>query len=119
MNYLIKEKELKREKFINNLFLNSHLVMLPSSIYLIISYSEIKIISIIGFSIAIYCFAIGFPFVTKKCIEKDFDLENKIKETIKKTKEIEAIHISLDSQRDRMLFDGDNSYWEILQKLVK
>ena len=120
MQELIKQQQvLKRRKFSNNLAFNLHAYILPhSGIFLMIAfYNHNNTLSLVGSIILLYILSIGINLIIPYCYNRNNDLEKELQQLSKTLEYVKAINRSLDEHRDKMLFDDDPSYWQILEKL--
>ena len=120
MQELIEQQQvLKRRKFRNNLALNFHAYILPNiSIFFMIAFYNINsTLSLVGSIILLYILSIGVNLIIPYCNNHNYDVEKELQQLSKTLEHIKDINQSLDNHRDKMLFDDDPSYWQILEKL--
>ena len=120
MQELIEQQQvLKRRKFRNNLALNFHAYILPNiGIFIMIAfYNHNNTLSLVGSIILLYILSIGVNLIIPYCNNHNYDVEKELQQLSKTLENIKAINQSLDNHRDKMLFDDDPSYWQILEKL--
>ncbi|NET59888.1 MAG: hypothetical protein F6K47_28190 [Symploca sp. SIO2E6] len=121
MKKLIRQQQiLKRHKFVNNLTLHLHSLILPGIGAGLISlfYDINNNLALIGCGIMLYVLAIEIGLVIPYCSNRKYDLEKELTQLESHLKHIKAINQSLDERRDIMLFDEDSHYWTILEKLA-
>lgn len=120
MQELIKrQKVLKRRKISNNLALNLHGYILPNlGIFLMIAFYNINsTLFLVGSIILLYILSIGVTLIIPYCNNHNYDVEKELQQLSKTLENIKAINQSLDNHRDKMLFDDEPYYWQILEKL--
>ncbi|NER24219.1 MAG: hypothetical protein F6J96_26635 [Symploca sp. SIO1C2] len=121
MKELIRAQQiLKQHKFVNNLTLHLHSLILPGIGAGLISlfYDINKNLALIGCGIMLYVLTIGIGLVIPYCSNRKYDLEKELTQLENRLKHIKAINQSLDERRDMMLFEEDSHYWKILEKLA-
>ena len=116
---LQQHHKLKRSKFINDFTMFVHTYILPATgaSLTVSSLGENKITTLLGLSILLYAFSIGFFVVLGFCIDREVVLNKKLTEAEENIKQVEQIHSSLDLLRNAMLFDEDKTYWQTIEKL--
>ncbi|NEP59933.1 MAG: hypothetical protein F6K31_23495 [Symploca sp. SIO2G7] len=121
MKELMRQQQiLKRHKFVNNLTLHLHSLILPAIGVGLMSlfYGINNTLALIGCGIMLYVLTIGIGLVIPYCSNRKYDLEKELTQLEDYLKHIKAINQSLDEHRDIMLFDEDSYYWKILEKLA-
>lgn len=121
MKELIQQQQiLKRRRFRHNLALNFHSCILPAigTGLMTMFYETNNTLSLAGCVIVLYVLTLGVNLIIPYCNNHRYDLEKELQQLSDHLKQIEAINKSLDNHRDRMLFDDDPSYWQILEKLA-
>lgn len=114
-----QQKVLKKRKSQNKLALNLHGYILPNiGIFLRIAFYNINsTLSLVGSIILLYILSIGVNLIIPYCNNHNYDVEKELQQFSKTLEHIKDINQSLDNHRDKMLFDDDPSYWQILEKL--
>ncbi|NES21526.1 MAG: hypothetical protein F6K41_21990 [Symploca sp. SIO3E6] len=121
MKELIRQQQiLKRHKFVNNLTLHLHSLILPGigAVLMSLFYDINNTLTLIGCGIMLYVLTIGISLVIPYCSNRKYDLEKELTQLEYRLTHIKVINQSLDEGRDMMLFDEDSHYWNILEKLV-
>jgi hypothetical protein len=121
MKELIQQQQiLKRHRFSHNLALNIHGYILPvvGAGLMTTFYNINNTLSLAGCVILLYVLTVGVGLIVPYCNNRSYDIEKELQQLSDRLKQIEAINRSLDEHRDRMLFDNDPDYWQILEKLA-
>lgn len=120
MQELIEQQRiLKWRRFSNNLALNVHVYIFPSvSAFLMTAFYGVNdTLPLVGCVIALYWLAVGANLIIPYCNNHNYDVEKELQQLSKTLEHIKAINRSLDNYQDKMLFDDDPTYWQILEKL--
>lgn len=120
MQELIKQQRiLKRRRFSNNLALNLHGYILPSvgAFFITAFYGINDTFFLVGSIILLYVLIVGVNLIIPYCFNSNNDIEKELQQFSERLEHIKAINQSLDNHRDKMLFDDDPSYWQILEEL--
>ena len=120
MRELIKQKQiLESRRYRNNLALNLHSCILPAigASLMTLFYGQNNTLSLVGCITLLYLLTIGVNLIIPYYSNSNYDIEKEIQQLSKTLKYIKAINKSLDNHRDKMLFDDDLSYWQILEEL--
>ncbi len=76
------------------------------------------LLRLIGCGIFLYVLAFGAGLVIPYCNQQSRDLIRELISLKDQLKRLEAVNQSLDEHRDKMLFDEDPHYWNILEDLA-
>ena len=120
MQELIKQQQiLEQRRFRNNLALNLHSCILPAvgAGLMTLFYGQNNTLFLVGCIIILYLLTMGVNLIIPYCSSSNYDLEKELQQLSKTFGHIKAINQSLDNHRDKMLFDDDPSYWQILEEL--
>lgn len=121
MKDLVRQQQiLKRLKFINNLILHLHSMVLSAvgAGMMSMFYDVNPTLALIGAGIMLYVLTIGIGLIVPYCNNRSYDLEKELTQFENRMKHLKAINQSLDERRDMMLFDEDPDYWKILEELA-
>ncbi len=121
MQELIKrQQQLRTRKIICHSVIAIHTYILPmlSCPLIVASYGINHIFTMIGFAIALYAVAVGGFFAIPWCGNWLWDINKNLKQNADRIEFVTDINRQLDECSDRLLFDGDNSYWQILERLA-
>lgn len=72
---------------------------------------------LIGFLLLLYNFSIGFFVIAAKANRALSQIVEEEKKVSDRQTRNRTIHEMLDSRRDQLIFDGNQEYWTILEKL--
>ena len=119
MHDLLKQKKLiKLQKFLLIQYWTLHYILLSVGLILCeVFYDRNLILAVTGAVILLYVFIFGFTLVGDKVSSKTVSFENKLREIDNQLVERKAINKLLDERRDKLIFDEDEEYWVILEKL--